>query len=275
MNHVLSDPIFQSAVAPFFTALICAVTLNRMGGRWTGLAVTVGFYLAAWLITGLHLLPLTSTHKVLWLGAGAAVAALVGDAAGLSPRTLRWPSVVLGAAAAIWVIWPVLARGGGYATWGMAAGMAAYAAWLMGFGTALAGGAAAGGVMLLALALATGVCAVYGASALLGQLGGAVAAAAGAYVLLAAASPRQRAGATLMLPATLLCALFGVAGHVYAQLPWSTLGVLAVIPVLAHLPLRLDLAAWKRIAVLSAVLLPAAGAAIFVTRHVAGPLPAF
>lgn len=269
--NLLSDPIFQSAVAPFVTALVCAVVLNRLGGRWTGLALALGFYLAAWLIEGLRLLPLTSTHKILWLGAGAVVLGLLADALRLSPRTLRWPVAAAGVASAAWVLWPVLSRGGA-ATIATGAAMAAYTAWIVAFGTAAAGGVA---LMILGLALATAVGAVYGASVLLGQLAGAIAAAAGACLVTALFSARQRGGLTLTLPATLLCALLGAAGHVYARLPWATLGVLAVIPVLAHVPLRADLAEWKRVAVLSLVIVPAAGAAIYVTRHVTGPLPPF
>jgi hypothetical protein len=275
MNQLLSDPIFQSAIAPFAAALIIGVLLNLVGGGWTGLAVTIGFYVSAWLVAGLKLFPLTSTHKILLLGFAAAAVGIILDLYKGPRRYVPALMFVAGAAAAIWVLWPVLTRREGSALWFMAGGAGLYAGWVTAFGDGLRTRPLAAGSVALSLALGTGVSAVFGASALLGQLASSIAAGAGAFLLLGVLMSRQCAGATLSTPIMLLCGLFGVAASVYAKLPWYSLLPLAVIAPLGYIPLRAEKPAWMRALALLLITLPAAVIAILTTRHVTGSLPPF
>jgi len=273
MHQLASDPLFQTAVAPFLVALIAGLLLNRLGWYWPGLAAPLGFYAAAWLIIGLELFPLTSTHKTLLSGMVATAAGLVLDASPWGRRRLPWVVAVAAAAAAVWVVWPVLLRREGLSFWALGGGAALYLGWLTAVGAGLRDKPLPAGAAAVSLGLGTGIIAVYGASTLLGQLAASFAAAAGAFLLLAALLPRHKAGGMLMLPALILCGLFGVSGCVYAKVPWDSLPALAIIPVFARLPLDEAKPAWMRAVVLLLVTLAAAAAAVFVTRHVTGPLP--
>jgi hypothetical protein len=273
MNQLLSDPVFQSAVAPFAAALIAGALLNLAGWYWPGLSVTAGFYLSAWLAVGLDLFPLTSTHKIILLGG---VATLVGIALDAYKGPRRYLPALLfagGAAAAVWVLWPVLVRKGGSQAWELALGCGLYAGWVLACGSGLRSRPLPAGAMALALATGTGVSAVFGSAVLLGQMGLSMAAAAGAYLLLGVILRGQNAGSILVTPVALLCGLLGVSGVVYAKVPWSALPVLAFIPLLAYLPLREDKPLWLRASMLLLIVLPVAGAAILVTRRITGPLP--
>ena len=273
MNQLLSDPVFQAAIAPFAAALIAGVLLNLAGWFWPGLSITVGFYISTWLAVGLDVFPLTSTHKIILLGVAAILVGIALDVY-KGPR-LYLPVLlfVAGAAAAVWILWPVLVRNGGLPSWGLGAGAGLYAGWLLACSAGLRSRPLPAAVMALALALGTGVSAVFGSAVLLGQMGASMAAAAGAYILLGLFLPRQNAGSILVTPVALLCALLGVSGVVYAKLPWPALLILSVIPLLSYVPLREGKAAWIRVLTLMLILLPVAGVAILVTRHITGPLP--
>jgi hypothetical protein len=194
---------------------------------------------------------------------------------GLRDRRVRlWLPPAAGAAVVLWIIWPVLLRSEGAALATLALAAPAYVAWLLLAGIEpLAARPTRALVAILMLGTGTGVTALLGASALMGQLGGAVAAATGAYILVFLLRGEFSPGRTLLLPATLLCALAGVAAVVYASLPWYSLAPLALIPLLAHLPL--PRAGRPIAAVVVAVLytLPAALAAIIITWRVAGAPP--
>lgn len=275
MNQLLSDPVFQSAIAPFAAALIAALVLNLLGGGWSGLAVSIGFYVSTWLVAGLKLFPLTSTHKILLLGFAAAAVGIVLDLYKGPRRYLPAVLFAAGAAAALWVLWPVLTRREGSALWLMAGGAGLYAGWVLAVGNGLRARPLAAGSVALSLALGTGVSAVFGASALLGQLASSIAAGAGAFLLLGVFMSRQHAGAVLTTPVMLLCGLFGIAASVYAKLPWYSLLPLAVIAPLGYIPVREDKPAWMRLLALLLVTLPGAVIAILTTRHVTGSLPPF
>ena len=273
MSQLLSDPVFQAAVAPFAAALIAGALLNLAGWFWPGLTIMVGFYVSTWLAVGLDVFPLTSTHKIILLG-GAAI--LAGGALDMYKGPRRYLPLLLfiaGAAAAVWILWPVLVRRGGLQSWGLAAAAGLYAGWLLACSAGLRSRPLPAGVMTLALATGTGVSAVFGSAVLLGQMAASMAAAAGAYILLGLFLFEQKAGSILVTPAALLCGLLGVSGVVYAKLPWPALLVLSMIPLLAYAPVREGKAAWIRVLILLLILLPVAGAAILVTSHITGPLP--
>jgi len=129
------------------------------------------------------------------------------------------------------------------------------------------------GTAALSLGIGTGVSAVMGASALLGQLAASIGAASGAYLLLALFFPRQSAGSVLTTPVALLCGLLAIAGYVYATLPWYVLPILAIIPPLACIPLPEQKPTWIKIALLVSVTLPAAICSILVAWWIEGAPP--
>lgn len=274
MNQLASDPLFQTVVAPFGAALLAGLLLNRLGWFWAGLSVPLGFYAAAWLIIGLELFPLTSTHKILLTGMAATGVGVVADAVPWGRRHVPWLLAAAGAAVALWVVWPVLVRGEGLSPWLLGGGAGLYLAWLAAAGAVLRGRSLSAAATVFSLALGTGICAIYGASTLLGQLAASLAAAAGAFLFLAVLLPQHNAGAVLLVPGLALSGLLGVSGCVYAKVPWVSLPVLALIPLLARVPWGEARAAWLRALVLLLATLPAAAAAVYVTRYFTGPLPA-
>ena len=273
MDELLTNPVFQAAIAPFIVAFIAGLILNRFGWYWAGLTIIIGFIVCAWLITDLKLFPLSSTRKIILLGMIAVMAGIALDVYSGARRYIPYVLSICGAAAALWVIWPVLMRKEGMEFWLLAAGAGIYAGWQMAIMERLRAQPTRAGSAALSLGIGTGVSAVMGASALLGQLASSIAAASGAYLLLAVFFSKQSAGSLLTTPVALLCALLGIAGYVYATLPWYVLPLLAIIPPLACIPLPEQKPVWIRIALLVLVTLPAAIGAIIVAWWIEGAPP--
>jgi hypothetical protein len=273
MSPWLDNPYFQAAALPFIIALIAAWVLRPAGAPWAGLGFALAYGTAVYFITGFQLLPLTSTRKILLAAAGAVVVGLALESL-LHDRRLRlWLPPAAGAAVALWVIWPLLLRSEGAALATLALAAPVYVAWLLAGVDALAARPTRALIALLMLGTGTGVSALLGASALMGQLGGAVAAATGAYVLVFLLRGEFAPGRTLLLPAALLCALAGVAAVVYASLPWYSLAPLTLIPLLARLPLPRAGRPFTAVVLAGVYTLPAALAAIIITWRVAGAPP--
>jgi hypothetical protein len=94
-----------------------------------------------------------------------------------------------------------------------------------------------GGAAGLGLGLATGIAGVLSAS--IGYLiaGTAIAASAGALLLVQVALSRKLApGVTGTLPIGVLCALFGAGALMLAELPWYALPLLVLVPLAVALP---------------------------------------
>lgn len=265
MNELLSNPLFQSGVAPFVVSLLLGLILYRTVGFWAGVAVVAGFYISAWLVTDLKLFPLTSTRKIMLLGVVALVVGMFFDLYRSVPRWLAILFFGAGFVAAVWMVWPVFARGKGWEPWLMAGLGGVYVGWLLVSFVTLRDRAERATAGLLALAAGTGISALLGASALLGQLASAIAAAMAAYLLAGLFSSRLLAGGLLVVPTALLCGMLGLAAQVYAQLPWYTLLILAAIPLVARLPLPEGRPSWLKLMLLLLSLLPVAGGAIYVT----------
>ena len=69
MNELLTNPAFQSGVAPFFVALIISAVLQRtMGWFWAGFGLIAAFLVNVFFTTGFEMTPLTSTRKIVLLG---------------------------------------------------------------------------------------------------------------------------------------------------------------------------------------------------------------
>lgn len=246
MQQLLARPEFQSAIIPFTAALLVALALHKLNARAGLWALLVAFVVAAGLINGLTLTPLTGTRKIILL-----VVASLAAAASL-PKILpgqnlqRSANSLVLALGLLWVFWAVVARMPTDAILFFLVGASALVLVLQaGFERIVSNPAqlqAAG----LSLLLGVGLSATAAASALLGQLGLALAAGCGgaflAWVIVGGAS-----GATGLrqpittLPFVLAPVLLGLAAVLFASLPWYALIPLAAIPFAVSLvPLKFD-----------------------------------
>jgi len=230
------NPIVQSSVLPLAAGLVCAALLYPL--RLEGLAAIAGFIAAVAAIGNFGLEPLTATRKIVLTGAAAAAIGVLSD---FAFKPTRFSAPVLGAifgAAALWVFATVLQQKAPLELALVGAGVVALTVWLVSATVSLQLDAARAGAAGLMLSLGTGVSAVLGASALIGQYGMALGAACGGFlVLLLIIGPRVGAGHALTLTVSVLCALLAAASVLLAQVPAVALAALALVPVAARLPL--------------------------------------
>lgn len=273
MHELLLNPAFQAGVAPFAVALPMGLVLRRLGWFWAGLALIAAFAATVALTVGFQLQPWTSTRKIIALAFGAAVLGLVLD---LYRRDRRWIGALVfaaGAVAALWVIWPVAARHEGWQGWLLMGLGSVYGGWCAAAMEALRTRPVAAAMTTVSLGFGSGVVTLLGASALLGQMGLALGAAAGALGLLVSFGRKTEVGSLAMLPAGLVLGLIGIGGLVYAKVPWYSLGLLACVPVGAWVPVPKAWPRWlQAVVVLILTGVPAAIAGWLVYR-VAGGVP--
>lgn len=272
MDTLLTNPLVQSAVVPFFVSLMVALILRPHGWYWAGLAALAGFAASLYLITGFELFPLRADRKIVLIGCGAAALGLLLD---LLPWRRFVPGMlfVAGCAAAVWLLWPRLNVGEPWQFWLLAGGGVLYAGWLVAASEGIKDKPLPADTMLFALALGTGVSALLGATALYGQLGSAIAAAVGARLLLQLFGKPAAAGAVMVVPLVAVTALLGVGAMVYSKLPWYALALLALVPLLARLPLPRRWPAVAQLLLSVVVTGSAAAAAIYLTWRETGAPP--
>lgn len=235
MEELLANPAVQAGVAPFLTALVAAAALRRT--RLLGIAVAVAFALVIALTMGFAFDPLTATRKLVLIGLGSALAVLALEVPGASPTpAVRAALSTVAAAAAVWMVWRVLQQQEPVKAvlYGLAAG--AYMALLLESCLLAAGDGIRTAATSLVLGLTAGALALLGASALLAQIGIAVAAGAGAVLLvLMFGRPRGPTGWTLVLPAAAIAGLAGLLAVFTGSLPWYCLLPTLAIPWAARL----------------------------------------
>jgi len=272
MQNWLNDPFVQSAVLPFLVALVVTLLLGRIAPRWSGLALVCGVLVAVQ-VMGIDLARLDSTTKIVLLGVAAAVLGLLRDRFADDRGWIPVALFLLGAAAITWVIWPVLVRREGAPFWSLLAGAVAYVGWMWAASEFVRDDIHRCAVTAVAVGTATALCVVLGASAKLGQLGGAAAAAGGAYLAVSMVNRSLAGGSVMALPATAFGGLLGYAALLYAKLPWYCLPAIALIPVLARVPLSSGLSRWWRTCIVLAAVAPAVIVAVVLAWHGAGPPP--
>jgi hypothetical protein len=274
VNELLSQPALQSSLIPFCVALAMAVLLLAGARSWAGLAVLAGFYAAVYLIAGFEFAPLTSTRKILLLGLAALPVAVVLDALGKNARVGFGVLFWLAGAALLWVVWPVVQRDELRAAVVLGGMGVIYGVVVTSLVSELAAKPRHAGVALLTMSLGTGGAALMGASALIGQLGLALGAATGAWLLLAMWKRTMGAGNTLTLPVGFLNALLGYGAFVYARLPWFALLPLVVIPLLTRFVAPgATVASWRQTLWLVLLTAPLAALAVFLSWWVEGAPP--
>jgi hypothetical protein len=270
VNDILNHPAVQGGAAPFVAALIVALVLGR--ARLAGLAVVAAFCTAVYLISGFSFTPLTATRKIVLLALAAPVIGILVDFA-FKPTRLGTAIVAFAAGlATLWVFWPVLQQKDLKIALLMGGGAAVCVAWLVGFSLAALGAhPVRAGAAGLGIGIGVGVSAVLSASALYGQYGISLGAAAGAFLLpQMLAGKKYEAGATFMLPLALTGGLLAAATLILAQLPWYSLLALAFIPLAARLPAPEKSPLWIQVVAVSACTLAVAAAAIALTWQSAG-----
>ena len=248
MNH----PAIQSGIIPFIVALAIIVIFGKTRPKFMGLAAVVAFIATVIQVTGLTLSPLTSTKKIILIAYLAAFLGLIVDLAGEKMVAYRKYThgafAVIGVIAVLWVIWPVISRESTENPIGISAGLSAYVAWMI-FGTSILNRKRTQiSASVFAGALGTAIVSIIGATALYGQLAAPFAAATGAWLLYYLfASQRAVFSTSFFLTASVTYAILGAAATVYATLPWLTLVLFALIPAVAHTPIKQDNPLWLQL----------------------------
>ncbi|MCP4983653.1 MAG: hypothetical protein GY935_24510 [Gammaproteobacteria bacterium] len=240
MEQILNRPEIQSAVAPFIVALLFSLGLKKVTASAWIWSIFAAFLIAASLINGLTLTPLTGTRKIILAVLGALVVSALAPGVIQRANLRRSLLVLLPMLAVLWVFWKVAMRMEitGIALFVTAAvGLVVALTWAF---DRLTGDPASFHAAGFSLMLGTGLCATAAASALLGQLALSLSAASGAVLLAwvlfgnAVKSPHLSKSLTA-LPYILAPALFGIAAVLLARLPWYALIPLATIPAATSL----------------------------------------
>lgn len=271
LQELLNNPAVQAGLAPFLAGLITAVLFRRI--KLSGLSIIAGFIITVYLASDFTIVPLTSVRKIVLSGWISAALALL-----LFLLNLRRPASllpILGGAAAIWTVLRILQQQPTQVLllWGTAC--AAYVAILV-WGMdklsdkePLRAASAAS-----ALGIGTGGAALVGASALLGQFGLALGAAAGAHLLIQMITNKPLStGRTFTFPLAMISGLAGCVAVLGAQLPWYVLPILAAIPLLAWLAPLPQRSVRIQTLLLSMLTFAFAVGAIYATWRVAGDVP--
>jgi len=236
VEEFFGHPAVQGGVAPFVVGLTVALLLQSV--RLGGLAVVAAFATAVYFIAGFTFTPLTATRKIILLGLFSPVIGILADFAFKPTRIGVTVFALAGAAAALWVFWPVVSQKDAAEAWLLGGTAAVTVAFMVGFGQKfLAEHAVRVGSAVLGTGLAVGIASILSASATYGLYGIALAAGAGGFLLVQMIRGKTiAAGATITLPAMLTAGLVGAGAMILAKLPWYALLVIALVPVGALLP---------------------------------------
>ena len=240
MESFLNRPEFQSAVIPFTIALLVYAGLRKFTAVAWIIALLAAFLTSVWLINGFTITPLTGTRKIILLVLGSLVFAVLAPLLIRQIKLQRAVAPILTILALLWIFWRVVARMEFSGILLFLAGGLALTLWLAWAFERIARDDARLHGAGFGLLLGTGLSATAGASALLGQLALALAAAIGgmllAWVLLGKAARSGGSNNTIStLPYVLAATLLGLAAVIFARLPWYALIPLASIPLAAGL----------------------------------------
>lgn len=265
MNDILNHPAVQGGLAPFAAALVVALVLGRV--RLGGLSVVAAFATTVFFVAGFSFTPLTATRKIILLGFAAPIVGMLADFAFKPTKIGAVVLALAGGAGALWVFWPVLAQKEAAQAWLLGGTAVASVVWLIGFSQIyLSGHGVRAGAAGLGLGLGTGIAAVLGASASYGMYGIALGAGAGAFLLAQIITGKKTAaGATFMLPASLIAGLIAAGAMVLAELRWYSVLALALVPVAATLPVPEKAPLWLQAVLVSLYAFVVAGAVCALT----------
>lgn len=235
LQSLLAHPAVQGGVVPFVVGVLVAALGQPV--RLARLAPVAGFLTAVYLIGNFSLEPLTATRKIVLLGTLASLAGLVVD---MAFGRARGAGVLLGAffgLAAVWAFWTVLVQKPLPQAILHGTGIALIVAVTVLLTTALRADPVRAGAAGLGLGLGAGAGAILGASALIGQYGAALGAAAGGFVLIVMILGRRVApGTAFTLSVSVTAMLLAVGAVLLAKFPWYATLALAAVPVAVRLP---------------------------------------
>ena len=236
IQNLLAHPAIQGGVAPFIVGALVAALAQPV--RLARLAPAAGFLAGVYLIGNFAFEPLTATRKIVLLGAAAPLVGLIVDVAFRPGRAF---GIVLGAifgAASLWAFWTVLGQRPLPQAALHGTGIVALVVLIVALTTALRADPVRAGAAGLGLGLGVGAGAVIGASALIGQYGTSLGAAAGGFVLVVTILGRRvAAGSAFTLSVSVTAALLAVGAVLLAKFPWYAALALALVPVAVRLPL--------------------------------------
>ncbi len=235
MEDILSRPEVQGAL-PFVVALVVGLLLKPTGPVWTGAGMIAGFIAGVLLVNGLQFVPMTAARKIIVCGVIAAIAGAFFSTGKKAGKGAGIVLVVLSVGAFVWVFWTLLKRADATKL-ATLIGSGVYTCWLVATVHGLRKESLRAGAASVALGAGTGIAVIMGASALLGQLSLALAAASGAILLLVLIWSDLRLEPVMTYPAALIAGLLGSGGMVLAKLPWIALAILAFVPLAVRLPL--------------------------------------
>ena len=271
MQEFLNHPGVQAGLAPFLLALIIGELFLRI--RLSGLAIITGFAITVYLASDFSIEPLTASRKIVAL---ALVSTVVGIILGGSKSNWRsWLLPALAILATLWTVQRILQQQTPDIMLQWGAGCAAYVAILVwSMDKLLEKDSFRAASAATVLGIGTGGAALVGASALLGQFGLAIGAAATAHLLIQMISNQPLpTGRMFTLPLALIAGLTGCLAALSAKLPWYALAILAGIPLVAWLiPLPKQTVRVQSL-LLTLLATPFAAGAIYVTWRVAGDVP--
>jgi hypothetical protein len=220
-------------------ALVAYLGLRKITATAWLWALLAAFLASAALINGLIVTPLTGTRKIILLVTASFIAAALLHWVLRSDNLQRRFTTIISQVALLWVFWAVVGR----------MDSAAMVLFLVGtislvlvsehlFVRVIDKPAQLHGAGF-SLLLGVGLSATAAASALLGQLALALAAASGGallgWVLSGNASKQQTRQSVAVLPYVMAPALLGVAAVIFARLPWYALIPLTAIPLVVGL----------------------------------------
>lgn len=235
MQALLEHPAVQAGIIPLGVALIVGALLCRTRYAW--LAVVAGYAAMVALSTGFSFTPLTAARKLLLV---VLLSPLVGLVADRVPRPSRAFTASLAVAAGVvapWVFLSVLSQRAGMDGYAVGAGIGVFVAVLVYAVARLRDDGLRAGAAGVGLGLATGIAGVLSASIGFLLSGVAVAAAAGALLLVQVLFSRGIApGYTGTLPIAIATGLFAVGTLLLAELRWFVLPLLLFIPAAVALP---------------------------------------
>lgn len=263
MDAWLNDPMVQASLAPLLVGFVVALLLFKL--RLGGLAAVAGFCTTAWLIGELQFTPLTAKRKLMLVALAAPAIGLLADLAFRAGRATAYALGVLSAAAAIWVFSSVLAQKAPLQMFIIGGGVALFVGWTVALTASLHGNSVRGGAAALGLGLGAGFAALMGATASYAQLGMALGAASGGFLLVQMLfGQRIDAGLVFCLAAGVQGALVAAGALLLANLGWAELAILAAVPLAARLPLPLSWPVWAQAFLASFYTLACGGAAVAV-----------
>jgi len=269
LEELLSHPAVQGGVAPFIAAIIIAGLFMKVN-VFAGLAIVAGFATTIILTTGISFEPLSSTRKITLIVFLIPILAIILQLLRKDLTLVINVFYVLVIAALLWILWPVLKNKPMSESWLPVLSYIIYAMWMV--KTFLRFSeipALSAGIAATATGTVIGGAALIGASALLGQMGLALAAAGGAFLLIQLLiRSENEAGYTFTVTTAFIAALVLPAAIEYAKVPWLVLPLIAIVPVFAFYPFEDETRVWKNtISVFAVMALPIALVFYLVTQH--------